>query len=264
MWGRFSSRRAAVFGSVQALRSAFGGAATTGLALAMAMVFASIGWFSDSLEALLFPKGPPLLAVIPLLILVLVVGRVLSSAPAVVPEISQHSLASAKVLIWFLSPPNAPPKETNSKKMRSWRMAHEAISALGEHGKLERVVVIVSADLCGDKQDGSWRHFEDFRKAMSASTGVRADKIVMPPGPFQKGVDFEDAKHLYKALEGIYADMKSKGYNDVDIVLDVTGGQKMPAVLGGIIGLGEGRRIQYVSTRDYKIHEYDITYRVSA
>jgi len=263
MWGRFSSRRAAVFGSIQALRSAFGGAATTGLALAMVLIFAAIGWFSDSLQVLLFPENQPLWGLIPLLILLLLIGRALSSTPVVVPEISQHSLAAARVLIWFLSPPNAPAEETDPEKMRSWRMAHEAIKALGEHGILDKVVVIVSSDSSGEKQDGSWRYFDTFRNVMPRSTGIQADKIIIPD-QLRKGVDFEDAKHLFDTLDGIYADMKSEGYNDADIVLDITGGQKMPAVLGGIVGLGEGRRLQYVSTRDYKVHEYNITYRVSA
>lgn len=261
MWGRFSSRRAAFYGSVQALRSAFGGAATTGIALVVVFCFAAIGWFSDALMTMIFPEDQPLWALLPLLILVLVIGRGFSAMPSVVPAIVQGSVGKAKILIWFLSPPGASPDETDPKKMRSWRMAYEAIHTLAQLGALERVIVIASSDSSGEKQDGTWRYFDAFRRAISASTGVEESKIVISP-QHPKGVDFEDAKHLFDALDQIYEDLIAEGYKEEDILLDITGGQKMPAVVGGVVGLGEGRRIQYVSTRDYKIHEYDITYKV--
>jgi hypothetical protein len=45
-------------------------------------------------------------------------------------------------------------------------------------------------------------------------------------------------------------------------MIDITGGQKPPSVAGSAVALEkEGRRIQYVSTRDFKIRSYDITYR---
>ena len=96
---------------------------------------------------------------------------------------------------------------------------------------------------------------------MAVSAGIE-EKIIEELPWLPGGVDFEDARHLFDALSRTYDELAKQGYKDSDVVLDVTGGQKMPAVLGGVVGLGEGRRIQYVSTRDYKLHEYDITYKV--
>jgi len=261
---RFSNRKAALFGSVQALRSAFGGAATTGLALVMVLVFASIGWFSDALSELLFPENQPLWRMLPLLVLLLIIGKLISSTPMIIPEIIQHSPPSAtKVLIWFLSPPGKGMESViNPEKMRSWRMSHEAIMAHKDQN-LEKVVVLASSDASGKKPDGTWRYFDSFKETMSQSTGISVDKILMTKQN-PTGVDFENAKHLFDALDGIYLELKNEGYKDADIILDVTGGQKMPGVLGGIIGLGEGKRIQYISTRDYKVHEYNITYKANS
>jgi hypothetical protein len=43
-------------------------------------------------------------------------------------------------------------------------------------------------------------------------------------------------------------------------MIDITGGQKVPGVAGAVVALGEGRRFQYVSTRDYGVHTYDVMY----
>ncbi len=264
MLGRFQDKKTAFYGGIEAMRAIFGGAASTGTILVAVFIIASIGWFGDALMAFISPEKPPLWGLLPVFVIALIVGRFLSKAPSIAPSIKQRAASGAKILIWFLSPPTPGlERETNPEKMRAWRMAFEAIKALGAD-KLDKVVVIPSKDSSGTAQDGTWRQVDNFRIVMAASSGIAPDKIVLPISndPTYRGVDFEDAVDLFDALDNLYDALNNEGYSYKDIILDVTGGQKIPGVMGGIIGLGEGRRIQYVSTRDYKVHEYDITWGI--
>jgi hypothetical protein len=78
-----------------------------------------------------------------------------------------------------------------------------------------------------------------------------------------RGVDFEAAQDMVDALDTIYKSLNAD-YKDNEIMVDVTGGQKPPAVVGAAVALEDYRLFQYVSTRDYKIRSYDITYRPGA
>jgi hypothetical protein len=79
----------------------------------------------------------------------------------------------------------------------------------------------------------------------------------------ESSVDFENAQALVDAVEQAFDWLHDQQINDYEIMVDITGGQKVPTVAGAAVALGEGRRFQYVSTRDYKVCAYDITYRTS-
>lgn len=265
MKGIYSSKKAAFFAGIGALRIIFGGAFSFSVVIMVIFAMTAVAWFGSVTLDLL--QNHPLdswhfWAMLPIIFVAIVMHFVVPKIPTVVPDIRQYSATAGKVLIWFLSPPIVDASETDPEKMRSWRMAFEAIKAGVESKKLQSVVVIASSDSSGIKEDGSWRDFPAFKTAMFAAIGEAAKDIeIHLYDKFPKGVDFEDAKHLYNALDSLYHELNDK-FIDADIVVDITGGQKMPAVVGGIVGLGENRRIQYVSTRDYKIHEYDISYKV--
>jgi len=258
---RFGSPRAALSLSLLAMRAALGGIADPALALLVVIVIASITLASEAVSTLVFTGNNPFLGFLPLLLLFLLLAFLHRINPHLEPKITQHSIRPARALIWFLSPPGKDKtgEETDPKLMLSWRMAHEAISAQIAEGSLDKVLVIASSDASGERKDGSFRHFEKFQSSLSVSTGMDKGKIVMAAG-YPGGVDFEEAEKLYRAMEDIYADLEKEGYENRDVIVDITGGQKMPSILGGVATLVEGRRLQYVSTRDYKIHEYDITY----
>ena len=78
------------------------------------------------------------------------------------------------------------------------------------------------------------------------------------------GLDFEDVRELVEALDKIYQGLKEEcGYKAQDILIDITGGQKVSTIAGAIVSLSEGRSFQYVSTKNYSISTYDVTYQVA-
>lgn len=74
------------------------------------------------------------------------------------------------------------------------------------------------------------------------------------------GIEFQDIKKVFEAVDGFYTDLKEKGIKDEDIIVDITGGQVTNSVAAAVATLAEGRKFQYVSTRDKKVLRYDIEY----
>ena len=72
--------------------------------------------------------------------------------------------------------------------------------------------------------------------------------------------NFEDAKSVYKFLESVYRQLKQEGFMEDDIVFDVTGGQKAISIAGAMFAIPNDRHLQYVSTSDYTVKHYDLTY----
>ncbi len=72
--------------------------------------------------------------------------------------------------------------------------------------------------------------------------------------------DFEDAKSVYKFLESTYDRLEQEGFTEDDIVFDVTGGQKAISIAGAMFAIPNDRHLQYVSTSDYTVKHYDLTY----
>lgn len=184
-----------------------------------------------------------------------------------------------KSLILFLSPPgtdkewlqqartNEHEGQIQEEKLRqkiqkSWRMPIEAVAY--HLDRLEKIVVLSSSDSPGST-DGTFRDFALFRDVVQWIT--RSKKSLQIVGlrelglPEDQGVDFENAQALVDALNKAFSWLHAQGLKDYEILVDITGGQKVPTVAGAAIALGEGRRFQYVSTRDYKVRTYDITYR---
>jgi hypothetical protein len=73
-------------------------------------------------------------------------------------------------------------------------------------------------------------------------------------------VDYEDARAAKDAVDSGYAALLQGGLNARDILVDITAGQKPTTIAGAAVALAEDRRFQYVSTRDYRVVTYDITY----
>lgn len=141
----------------------------------------------------------------------------------------------------------------------SWRMPLEAIAY--HLGRLEKLIVLPSADSPG-KQNGTHRDLQLFFGTIRQMCGADCPELLdvktlgLADGP---EVDFEKAEALVSALEGIYRWLRENKVSDYDILIDITGGQKVPTVAGASVALDVGRRIQYVSMRDYKVRTYDFT-----
>ena len=141
----------------------------------------------------------------------------------------------------------------------SWQMPLEAIDY--HCGRLQYVVVIPSANTPDkDEQDGTIHHvdlFEATVKRMRQAAGVTCLRL---PDKYGDGVDFEDARALVAAVEAAYAVLHDQGIDRDNAVVDITGGTKVATVAGAAGALADDRRFQYVSTRDYRVRSYDITY----
>ena len=268
---RYGSKRAAFVEAMQALRAALGG---TGGMLALVVGVAAVlaaGWFGDAVNRLLFDRAPAWWGMVPLAVLVLLAGVSLQRLPGVAPDIEERLSRPARGLILFLSFTKldlrglrGTIREKDLPQTDPWQMPLVAIRRHFQAGTLEWVVVITSED-AGDESNprhrGTWRLLEDFRRVVADVVGLPAERILTAPGGAH-GVNFESAAALWRALAASLRLLRDKGLADADIVIDITGGQKLPAAVGGVAGLGEGLRLQYVSTRDRRVLEYDITMRV--
>jgi hypothetical protein len=189
---------------------------------------------------------------------------------------------TCEALILFLSPPGkdasrlkdwltdtnlrcrVADKIVRERFQGSWRMPLEAI---GWHvGRLKKIVIIPSCDdpLDPKKKDGTFRNLTDWRLLLNwflpFPERIEIRDVTEPPFNRPVGVDFEKLQELFDVLEEIIRWLNEGGTKDYEIMIDITGGQKVPGVAGAAVALGEGRRFQYVSTRDYRVHSYDPTY----
>jgi hypothetical protein len=199
----------------------------------------------------------------------------------IIPEVEcelvdRESVQRVGCLILFLSPPGKDKEQlqqwlddanlkgslnTRLAEMQgAWRMPFEAIAL--HSGRLKQVAVVCSSDM-ETKQDGTWRNFELFRKIIHHLLGTEEVNIfnAMKQLEDKDGVDFENADELVKLVNGVYRRFDELHHKDSDILVDITGGQKVPTIAGAAIALAEGRRFQYVSTRDYKVRLYNVTYK---
>ncbi|MGB9618949.1 MAG: hypothetical protein ACPL7K_00895 [Armatimonadota bacterium] len=182
--------------------------------------------------------------------------------------------ATCKVLILFLSPVGKDIQIANDiaeRKLRadihqladrqlfngSWRMPLEAIAY--HLNRLEKVIVVPSADSPG-KTDGTFRELDLFRRTVAAMCANPPEVISAHElgADGENGVDFETAAALVGVLERVYDSLRQQ-YPFYEVLIDITGGQKVPTVAGATVALDVGRRIQYVSLRDYSVRVYDFT-----
>ncbi len=140
-----------------------------------------------------------------------------------------------------------------------WRMPLEAIHH--HRGRLRVLGLIPSSAI--RERPGSIGQLPLFQRLLDR---LSLDIELVTPGHrdtrFSRGLDFErDVEHLSEATELLYRHFRSeKGLSAADILIDVTGGQKPTSVAGAAVALAEGRRVQYVSTVDYRPRLYDVSY----
>jgi len=151
----------------------------------------------------------------------------------------------------------------------NWRMPVEGLKI--HYPLLDRVIVLTSRDFedpsTRTADPGSRNQFTEFKQLIDLLCEglVRKVKVDDLHGflggeEFEKGIDFEDASALVNALMAVYRQLREMKYNNDEIMVDVTGGQKVPTVAGAAVVLGKDQVFQYISTRDYTPRGYDVTY----
>jgi hypothetical protein len=134
-----------------------------------------------------------------------------------------------------------------------WRMIIEAVNY--HLPELVHLVIIPSTE--------TRQEFIKLKKCIELLCPAKQIEIIVGKG-CDNGLDFEDVRELVEALDKIYQSLKTEsGYNAQAILIDITGGQKVSTIAGAIVSLSEGRSFQYVSTKNYSINTYDVTYQVA-
>lgn len=190
------------------------------------------------------------------------------------PELTakDHPDRSCRALILFLSPPVAAGKTgpdfgafegrldepaclEQFGKDSPWRMPFQAVAEQLSHERLEKVILIPSADgvdrLGEADQSGTHRDVPRFRELLDRllPPGVRlpvetpAELGMAKTG---QGVDFTAADQLSEVAEECYRRLAEQGYGDADILLDITGGRATPSVVGAMTAFHGARRWQYI------------------
>lgn len=169
----------------------------------------------------------------------------------------------------------------------NWRMPCEAVAYHLQmpRMRLKKVILIGSADR--QRDDGTIDYgtniYDDVMKPwlqqLINDCGAEAEVLTLGeleilPRPYKpgkgysvdldKGMDFENLELVSWLLYDLYRALKDKkGYAEKDILVDVTGGQKINTVAGAIFAvLVPKRRFQYVSTINYEVRSYDATLEV--
>ena len=114
--------------------------------------------------------------------------------------------------------------------------------------RLKKIIVACSEKSHGDRDKFLKCVQNLFGKELADMANVRYIK------------NFEDAKSVYKFLESVYSQLGQEGFTEDDIVFDVTGGQKAISIAGAMFAIPNDRHLQYVSTSDYTVKHYDLTY----
>ena len=165
-------------------------------------------------------------------------------------------------------------REQRKRFQGPWRMALEAMAY--HRPRLGRVIVIGSSTLTnkeGKQFEGTEHLVPFFQRLVAAISGAEPLEVeslneaikhlpVAPKGSekWPQGVNFEDVDELFHAIEAAFQSLHARKVANYDICVDVTGGQKPPTIAGAIATLAVGRRCQYVSTHDYHVKTFDVTY----
>ncbi len=173
-------------------------------------------------------------------------------------EVIQERPLPKKVLAVFLSPLiKKLKKEALQERLNNGNLTEKDIEetewemplrAIRHHGQGLKKVYVLTSPLTHGLID----IFRSVVKQFYPSVEVEEVK----PG----GIEFQDIKVVFEAVEDIYNRAKEQGFKESDVIVDVTGGQVTNSIAGAIATLTLGRKFQYVSTKDKNVLAYDIGY----
>ncbi|MBI4377976.1 MAG: hypothetical protein HY578_02645 [Nitrospinae bacterium] len=126
----------------------------------------------------------------------------------------------------------------NSLDFWNWQ---QVMRGLEPHTNLQRVYLIGSAD--SKRIKGSF-YFMSQAEALIKQylpSVKKVDKVNEP-------INFEDFEKLVKTIEDIIEIFKKEGLKEKDIIIDITGGQKIPSIAGAAVTLRREVTFQYVRT----------------
>ena len=129
-------------------------------------------------------------------------------------------------------------QKTYDKQLTQWQMPFEAIHF--HKDKLETLIIIVSEE--------SKEQYDDFVKLTRMCFGekIKINKVVM------------DIHNLDEIKIGYHEAMKCLDkYTNDEIVFDITSGNSLSTLAGGLFTLDYARVVQYIDTSNYELTMYD-------
>ena len=131
----------------------------------------------------------------------------------------------------------------------NWQMPVEAIKY--HLPELKNLFVILSG-----KSKNQFNEFQHLVKRLFSGQEIN----IIPVG-LDREIDFENIEDLNRILEEVYQLARDKyKAKDRDIIIDITGGQKLVSIIGAMQTLTHDREFQYISTTDYTVKSFDIRY----
>jgi len=191
------------------------------------------------------------------LLIFLLVKEGLKKLDQISIDVQTNSPKKTKNLILFLSHLNNDEQikliksvkklEDLKDKRINWEIP--AIAIKYHLPKLKNVVVITS-----NQSNKQFNEFKDFIKRIFPENDINIEM-------YKNSVDFENIEEVYTHLKNAFYNLKNSGKakRDREIIIDVTGGLKIPSIAGAIFTLEkEERKFQYVSTITKKVMGFDI------
>jgi len=109
---------------------------------------------------------------------------------------------------------------------------------------------------------GSTESFNYLDKAESFIKQYLPDITVIKAN---RPVNFEDLEALIKVIYRAIKDLKAYKLDEDEIIIDITGGQKVTSIAGAVVTLNSSVRFQYVQTNEpYEVISYDLTIQAEA
>jgi len=240
------------------LKLVFGGELDLGTLLIVIVALFALGWAGDAIRECVIAWMPALgrppgiiVWVLPLLGVVVGFAHWQRKRGILPLRVREGAARPAKAVVMFLSP------ASEAQGFRSWQMPLAMIRHHLKAGALAKVVLVPSSG-----KQGTWTLVEMFRRYLVENGCWNeeevAQRVVVAPGA-EQGVNYESAEELSRGLQAAMQTLIDEGLAPDEIVLDITAGQKPCTAVAAILGLGEGWRVQYVSTQTKQVHEYDIT-----
>jgi len=255
---------------LRSVKSFLGDKLTLKNVLFFVMIAIIVAWLPDGIAGVLnvstaqYPYALPLVQIgVPLLLVVVLIYEFQSKYKHLEANVYPYRIDKTpeRFLIIFLSDLRDKMLQTTetsedfttlflAESRHSWEMPYRAIQY--HQSKLEALYVIPSPESLGQ-----YRLFEKLVKKEFPELALHC----------MHAVDFEEIKPVFAEVNRTYEQIKkvckenSINIREKEIVLDVTGGQKVTSIVGAISSLRYERRFEYVSTNTKEVRMYDIEYR---
>lgn len=135
----------------------------------------------------------------------------------------------------------------------------QILRAIKPHKDRLKYLYLIGSKDSGTIKKGSFNYLDGaITFVMQYCPGTRFYRADTP-------VDFEDIESLIEILYQAIKTLKNEGLSESDIMIDITGGQKVTSIAGAVITLNNSIRFQYVQTNPpYEVTAYDLTIQTEA